>query len=253
MLLLRMTDGVFETMLWKNGNLPLKKLHFERLESSLQMLEFEKGIDRDKLEAQIQNAVVSHVSIPPKRKNLQTDNKARVRVTVSKSGRELTWQIEAFPYIPLRGELNGMSIDIFPDHFKIIDAFSNLKSTDRIIYQQAGEYAKQKHLDDCLILNERKNICDSGIANIFILKDHVLFTPALSEGCVNGVMRKWLMDYFEGEGPEVKEGIVTIDDVGNADEVFLTNALRGILWVKKFRNVNYGNEFSKNISKHILV
>ncbi len=98
----------------------------------------------------------------------------------------------------------------------------------------AARYAKENKLNDCLVLNTNERIADSTIANIFLIKDQKLFTPPLSEGCVNGVMRRYIIEQYA-----VNETVFTVDDILSADELFLTNAMYGIRWVQQFREKKF--------------
>jgi branched-chain amino acid aminotransferase len=108
----------------------------------------------------------------------------------------------------------------------------------------AAVWAQENKLDDAFILNSHERICDATIANIFWIKDNKIFTPALSEGCVSGVMRRrildirfWILDF----GFEMEESILTERTLLEADEVFLTNATSGMRWVGQFRDKKYVN------------
>ncbi|MEO5562581.1 MAG: aminotransferase class IV, partial [Chitinophagaceae bacterium] len=87
-------------------------------------------------------------------------------------------------------------------------------------------------------MNEHERIADAGIANVFLIKNKTIITPPLIEGCVGGVMRKYLLEKI-GSTYKIKEEPITIDMVLEADELFLTNAVKGIRWVKQFRNKTY--------------
>ena len=115
----------------------------------------------------------------------------------------------------------------------------------------AALWAKENKLNDALLLNCNNNIADSTIANIFIIKNGVIKTPALTEGCVAGVMRKHIIETLQQQNIEVAETIVNIDDIATADEVFLTNAIKGIMWVRQFGNSNYVNFETSKIFKYI--
>jgi branched-chain amino acid aminotransferase len=77
------------------------------------------------------------------------------------------------------------------------------------------------------------------MSNVFWMKDEIIFTPSLSEGCVDGVFRRWLLEKLRDTRYELKEHACEISDLQNADEIFLTNAIRGIRPVKKFDDKNY--------------
>ena len=116
----------------------------------------------------------------------------------------------------------------------------------------AALWAKEQHLNDALLLNPQGNLADATIANIFIVKNGLITTPALSEGPVGGVMRKYMLSQLREKGYEVKEGIVTLEDLANASEVFLTNAIYGIRWVKQCGNNAYDYQLVPVLYREIV-
>jgi branched-chain amino acid aminotransferase len=81
-----------------------------------------------------------------------------------------------------------------------------------------------------------------------VVKDEV-YTPALHQGCVNGVKRRFVIDELKKEGFTVYQREVNEELLLGANEVFLTNAITDIRWVKAFRNKTYGNTFTKEFYK----
>jgi branched-chain amino acid aminotransferase len=103
----------------------------------------------------------------------------------------------------------------------------------------AAMYAKQHRINEAILLNPYGRVADTTIANLFIVHHKQLITPPLSEGGICGVMRKHLMKM---DLPfSIIEKPLTIEDLENADEIFLTNAINGIRWVGMFRDSSYGN------------
>ena len=143
---------------------------------------------------------------------------------------------------PLSNEVqlneNGLIVDVFPDAKKSCDSFSNLKSNNYLPYVMAGLYAKKNKINDCVVLNSFGRVCDSAIANIFIIKKDKIFTPPLSEGCVAGVMRRWMLEKFDLKKYKILEKNISINDIENADEFFLTNSIYNLRWVKSFKEKN---------------
>jgi branched-chain amino acid aminotransferase len=103
----------------------------------------------------------------------------------------------------------------------------------------AAYWAKEHKLNDALVLNAQGNVSDTTIANVFIVQNGVIKTPALTEGCVGGIMRKYLLKCLREENIPVEETTISPDDVLNASEVFFTNSIFGIKWVKEVNNVHY--------------
>ncbi|HSU28397.1 MAG TPA: aminotransferase class IV, partial [Chitinophagaceae bacterium] len=236
----RYGEGLFETMRVKEGSILLAAYHFDRLFSGLATLKIEipPGFNDSKLQQEILHLCTRN----------ECTRLARVRLSVSREEEpgkpgSLQWLIEASPLEKTMTEWNekGLRIDIYPLARKSCDAFANLKSTSYLPYAMAAAYAKDHQWDDCLVLNNHEAIADSSIANVFIIKNGEIRTPAISEGCIQGVMRRFVLEQLEILGYRVKTGRIGINDLEEADEVFLTNAIRGIRWVRQFRDKKYSN------------
>ena len=238
----RYGDGLFETMKVLKGNIMLSGFHFERLFAGLALLKYEVPslFTPSKLKEEVAELC---------QKN-KLENLARVRLSVYRGNggindedKTLRYIIESWPLSQSVEQLNenGLILDVFPDARKSCDLFANLKSANFLPYSMAAIYAKEHKYNDCLILNTHGNIADSTIANLFIIKGDEMKTPALQEGCVNGVMRRYLLDKFSDAGLSVQEAVISIKELQTADEVFLTNAIYGIRWVKRFESYTYTN------------
>jgi branched-chain amino acid aminotransferase len=250
---LRYGDGLFETMKLIDGRIINKDFHFERLCKGLGLLQFE--LPKNFNAAFLEDKIISLI-----KKNNHSAS-ARVRLMIFRGDGGIFDPGNLLPnYIieswPLPGEMqfneNGLIIDVFPGAKKSCDSFSNLKSNNYLPYVMAGLYAKKNKLNDCIVLNSFERICDSAIANIFIVEKGKIFTPPLSEGCVAGVMRRWLLEKFDLKKYKISERILSVNDILNADEFFLTNSIYYLRWVKNFRGKNYRNTISKAIYSHVL-
>ncbi|WP_276500466.1 aminotransferase class IV [Terrimonas pollutisoli] len=251
----RYGDGLFETIKVVNKKISLESYHFERLFQSLAMMHFAipSLFTPDKIRKEI-------VSLCAKNR---CDELARVRFSVfrgnagiNESLGDLQYLIECWPLNDSFNYLNenGLVIDVCPDTRKSCDKFSTIKSANFLPYVMAALHAKENQLNDAIVLNVHGRIADSSVANIFIVKGDKLKTPSLSEGCVNGVMRKFLLDNSKGSGVDlvIEETGLSVDDLSSADEVFLTNAISGIKWVKRFRDKTYTNKISSSIFQKLL-
>lgn len=238
----RYGDGLFETMKVAKGKILLSDHHFERLFAGLALLQFE--IPRLFLRQKTEDEIVSLC------KKNNCEGLARVRLSVFRGNgglydedKGLQYLIECWPLTESVSKLNenGLVIDVFPGAEKSCDKFSNLKSANFLPYSMAALYAKEKKLNDCLVLNTTGGIADSTIANLFIIKNAIVITPGLEEGCVNGVMRQYLLKKLQAADYAVQEATLSVNDIIAADEVFLTNAIHGIRWVRQFRDMSYSN------------
>jgi branched-chain amino acid aminotransferase len=233
-------DGLFETIRVSRGTIPLADLHFERLFQSMEVIQLPQG-------SLSSRAFTSYILELCEQNDCL--NAARVRLAVYRSNEgPAHFIIQAMELDENYRSWNdeGWSIDIFQDARKSTDRFSSIKSANFLPYVMAGIYAKEHQYDDVLLLNSKGNVADSTRANIFILKNGRILTPSLEEGCVRGVMRAFLTREFLSN-VQLAETSITIDDIYQADEVFLTNALFGIRWVSQFRDRSFGSDFSKEI------
>lgn len=247
----RYGDGFFETIKVLNNTICLKDLHFERIARSLDILQFEllKHFSFGKLQEQI-------LELAKKNSHHQL---GRIRLTFYRNEGGLYDLISHQPNILIQSfslnesvntlNENGLVIDVYPTAQKSCDVFSNIKSNNYLQYAMAALWAKENKLNDALLLNCNNNIADSTIANIFIIKNAVIKTPKLTDGCIDGVMRKHIIDTLKLKDITVLETEITIDDLLAADEVFLSNAIKGISWVRSFRDKFYSNFQTQKIYK----
>ena len=226
-------EGLFETMRVTDGVAPLAALHFERLQLGLKWLQLH-------LPLVISTEVLLEQIYLLCRQN-NCSKAARVRLSVFRENIFAGYAIEALPLQQnyLHWNQEGLSINVYPHAKKAMDVFSNLKTANHLPYLLAAQYATEKKVDDCLVRNSENAICDSTKANVFLIKGHEMFTPALHQGCIAGVMRGALIDALKKTGCHVQQKIILDEDVANADEVFLTNALYGIRWVRQFETTLY--------------
>jgi len=108
-------------------------------------------------------------------------------------------------------------------------------------------WCRKQKLNEALLLNPYDRIADATIANVFIVKDGLIKTPPLSEGAVNGVMRRYLLECLRKENMPVQEAPLQLEDVLQASELFLTNATSGIRWVKQLDDSHYTNQLASHL------
>jgi aminodeoxychorismate lyase len=245
---LRYGDGLFETMKWVKGVIHLKEYHFERLFQGLELLQFEPPsyFTSSWLEQSIETLC---------KKN--EDVAARVRMAVFRGNGGLYDPENHFPHCLIQSwplaqanrplNENGLVIGIYDQARKSQDLFANLKHNNYLPYAMAALYAKQQHWNDAVLLNSSGHICDATIANIFTIKDGIVYTPSLQQGCVAGVMRRFLLQQLPAHGYRSIEKELTTTDLYQADEVFLTNITYGIRWVQSCDRYQYTNNITAAI------
>ena len=96
-------------------------------------------------------------------------------------------------------------------------------------------------MDSSLLINETKNVIEAANGNLFMLMGNSLITPPISEGCLNGIMRKQIMAIAKQmDLVEVVEAVISPFDLQKADELFITNVIIGIQPITKYRKKEFG-------------
>jgi len=182
----------------------------------------------------------------------------RFRLTVYRDGEGLyTPQSNKVGYL-LEGiqldqsiyELNqkGLIIDVYDELTKPINKLSNYKTSNALLYVMAGLYQKQHRLDEAILLNQQGFLCESTSSNLFVVYQKQIYTPALSEGCVAGVMRSIVLQLAKTHNFPLIEAQINPEILNEAEEVFVTNASTGIRWVMGYGRKRYFNEVAKMLS-----
>jgi branched-subunit amino acid aminotransferase/4-amino-4-deoxychorismate lyase len=246
----RYGDGLFETIRMSNGKLNFADLHIDRLREGMKALKIEGSALLDEYFLKQKTAELC-------KKNKIKDN-VKFRLSVYRDGDGLYtpnsnkygYLLEATPLTESRYELNkkGLIVDVYNDITKPVNLLSNLKTSSSLIYVMAGLYKKQHNLDEAILLNQNGFLCESISSNIFVVYDKQIYTPALSEGCIGGVMRKVVMQLAKAHDISIVEAQLNPEVLRQADEVFVTNAVAGIRWVMGYGRKRYFNENAKNMS-----
>lgn len=140
----------------------------------------------------------------------------------------------------------GLKVDIYSECRKSADLISQFKTGNSLLFIMAGNYKTKNNLDDCLILNDRGNPIESISSNLFIVKNNTLLTPSIESGAVAGIMREQLIETALKLNITVYDDcLLTSDDLLEADEIFLSNAINGIRWVVAFKDRRYFNKTSR--------
>ncbi|WDF67238.1 aminotransferase class IV [Sphingobacterium oryzagri] len=244
---LRYGDGLFETMLWKDGTIRFLELHIARLQRGMQTLQLEEigKFDEYFLRSKVEELI---------RKNNMIGQQARVRLVVYRGGGG-TYSPETNRPVyclqvsriaaSLRDKKLGLIVDVYREFKKPFSDLSHLKSNNALIYVMAGIYKKRFAYDEVFLLNQEGNLCEALTSNIFVYYEKTLYTPALTEGCIAGTMRKVVMDMAADEGIPVIEAEISPEIMKQADEIFCTNAVQGVQWVMGYKQKRYFNRISR--------
>lgn len=243
-------DAVFETVKILDNKIVFLEDHYFRLMASMRILRMEipMNFTMEFFESEIlavanaENTTLSaRARITIFRKDggfyLPENNNIEYHITVSKIERPL-YEIEKANY----------EVDIYKDFYVSKQLISTLKTTNKLINITGSIYADENGLDNCILLNEEKNVTEVLQGNLFMLKDGILSTPPLSDGCLNGIMRKQVLSLAKTfENIEVVEASISPFDLQKADELFLTNVIKGIQPITKYRKKEFETTFSTQL------
>jgi len=244
-------DALFETMHANGSEIQFFEDHMIRLKYGMKILKMEipSEIDSNLLEKEI-------IKLLHKNKLYQG---VRIRLSVYRNtGGKYTPIDNAVSYLVeteyIENDLyalnkKGLIIDIYNEIRKPVNSFSNLKTSNALLYIMAGLYAKEKKLDDCIIINEEGNIVEGISSNIFLIKGETLCTPALNDGPVAGVMRKQILKIADSVGFNIShEKSISEQQLLDANEVFFTNSISGIKWVLAYKDKRYYHDNAKKLT-----
>lgn len=144
-------------------------------------------------------------------------------------------------------EAGNYQLGVYQNLRKNYSAISEFKTSNAIPYVLAANFAQQQSLQNVLILNDQDNVVETVAENVFIYSDGMVTTPPLTDGCIDGIMRSMLKKIFIWNKIDFREESIRVQDVENAQEVFLTNSLKGIVPVSHFRQKHYFNAFSNGL------
>jgi branched-chain amino acid aminotransferase len=229
-------DGLFETIKVVDGKPLFLKDHINRLIHGCKLLglKIPDGCNEVAIKNMISNTTVTN---------------SRVRLTVWRhssgfylpDSNETSWLLTfsmedqgAGPY-----HSSHVVLALYHENRKPLGWLSNIKSLNGLIYVASAQFALSKNANEALILNSDGNIAEATSSNIFVRSADRWVTPPLSEGCLDGVMRKNLIRIMQKSGIPVIEKELSQDDVLKADEIILTNVIKGIRQVSEIDQKKY--------------
>lgn len=249
-------EGIFETMRFANGRINFWEDHYFRLMASMRIVRMQIPLDfsPEYVEEQVRATLAA---------NDLEKSSARIKIlTFRKSGgyytpetNDIDFVITVSPLDSAQFQLNehGLEVDLFKDFYVQKSMLSNLKSTSKLLQVVASVFKKENSLDECLLLNDDKELVEAITSNVFLVKDKTVRTPPLASGCLKGIMRKQVLELLPKMDYEVKEEAINPFDLQRADEVFLTNSISGVKWVGKYRKKEYTNTLAEALVKKINV
>jgi len=244
-------DSFFETIR-TNGQHPISfDLHYKRIRSA--MISLKMDLASIPTEDELYELIVKLIQ-----KNKIFDA-CRVRIEFFRGGEglytptenEANFLIEISKLSTSKFELNkkGLLVSVYSEMKKSYNPVSFFKCGNAIHYVLAALNKKQDNVDDCLLINDKGKIIEASSSNLFWIKNNTVYSASIFSGCVDGVMRQTVINlirqnnqltFFECDG-------ASEDDLLNADEIFITNAIQGIQWIVGFKDRRFFNYKTKEL------
>jgi len=196
---------LIETMRWE-GEYRLLSLHLDRMEDSATYFDFHW--DRRSVLEQLNKLA----------ELFRSDNIYRVRMLLGREG-ELSVEFSEF-----QESSGSVSVKLSGEKTSSGDLYLRHKTTHREMYHRLSAEARAGGFDEVLFANEKGEVTEGAVSNIFIEREGKLLTPPICCGVLPGVFRRQLLETV----PNVEEGILTVDDLKTADAIYLSNSLRGL-------------------------
>lgn len=243
-------DGVFETLKIVNNKILFLEDHYFRLMASMRIVRMQipSNFTLEYFEDQI-------ISLA---KATNCVNSARVRFTVFRNDggfylpktRTVSFLIQVSSLQEKYYSFSDATyeVDLYKDFFISKQLLSTLKTTNKMINITGSIFADENDLQNCLLLNDEKNVVEALNGNLFMLWNNKLITPSINEGCLNGIVRKQILEIAKKhENIEVIEGVISPFDLQKADELFITNIIIGIQPVTNYRKKEYKTDVAKEL------
>ena len=240
-------DGVFETIKVVEGKVLFLEDHYFRLLSSMRIV-------RMKIPLNFTLEFFEGELLKTAEANACT-NSARVRCTTYRNSggyylpetNTVSYLIQATALPTAAYVLNTepYEVDLYKDFYVSKQLLSTLKTTNKMLHITGSIYAQENDLQNCLLLNDDKNVIEALHGNIFLRTGSTVITPPISEGCLNGIMRKQLIRILGKQTAyTLLEQPISPFDLQKADELFVTNVIRGIQPVTCYRKKNFSSELA---------
>lgn len=224
--------SLFETFLVNpHGSVFLLQRHMERLISSMNIFGFNISLTAEELES----AVLGYIQ-----NNRICSRVVRVTVSFGNKNRDLS------PSIYINDLESSYEFTDYPIEFSLDISKAKKDPASLLNYHKTGNYlgnylegisAIKNGYDDSLFLNYNNHITETTKCNIFFIKDGTIHTPSVQCGLLPGIVRSWVIETLKESNLHVIEGAYTIEELYNAEEIFLTNSVAGIASVKSIDKI----------------
>ena len=250
-------DAVFETIRVINGKIMFWEDHYFRLMASMRIMRMEVPRNfspeflEDKILTLVKENELGHKSARVKFSAFRQEG-GYYKPTTREIGYIITAQELPNSFYLLNEE--KYEVELFKDHYITSGLFSTIKSNNRAINVLGSIFASENRYENCFLINEKKNVVEALNGNLFLKKGDKIKTPPLSDGALNGITRKKLLEIIKTL-PElsVEETSISPFELQKADELFITNVICGIQPVTKYRKKKFENKLAKDLLSKLNV
>lgn len=245
-------DAIFETIKVNDNKIIFWEDHYFRLMASMRMLRMKIPMQftLEFLQKEILKTVAVQDDAVSFRVRLNVYRKDGGLYTPKTNKIDYLIEVKVNTYITK----NIYKVDVFKDFYNYSGLLSTIKTNNRMVNTLASIYAKENDLDTCVLINEKKGVVEVTNGNIFILKGNVVKTPALTEGCIKGIVRQKVIELIEKNSEfNLEETSISPFEIQKADEVFITNAIRGIQPITNYKKKQFKVDFSSKMAKSLKV
>lgn len=239
-------DGAFETMRAIEGSIAFLEDHYFRLMATMRVMRMPIPMEftPEFIQAEC-SKLLTAAGTPNAVCRFQAVRSGGGALDTT--GTEVHWWIEQRPVAPPSYELNaeGLVVDLYKDHLLSVDPLATFKTSNALPYVLGKHFATEMGLDDVLLVNTAKGVVEATSSNIFVVKDGELITPPITEGALRGIIRKQLLLWAKDLGLTPVEAPINPFSLQKADEIWLTNAVKGIQWVGQYRKASYSAAFAE--------
>jgi 4-amino-4-deoxychorismate lyase len=234
--------GVFTTLAIYNSQPFLWSKHWQRLAAHAKKLDIDHTGCTEK---SVGEALHKLIAV-----NQVREGRARV-IMLARSGRDI-WKTRTpgakkTDLLIMTGESQklaptGMSLAVSPYRANTFSPLTGIKSLNYLAHVLAWEEAQSRDFDEAVVLNERGEIVSATTANLFWAKNGTVHTPTLSSGALAGITRECVIELANKSFIPLLEGIYEMQDLTDADEIFLTSSSLGVAPVTTFDFRRYSSE-----------
>lgn len=244
-------DGFFEAMKYVNGKILFIEQHWERVVISCSILKMENPFENIQQFSGFADQLANSINTGAASKRFKLILWRNTFQGYQPEGTltEFLWISFDHPdiYYPLN--TSGLKLGIYTENLKSISKLGNVKSNSSQLYVLATLFTQSKGLDDSILLNSKKNPIETSRSNIWVISNNTLYTPPLNEGCLDGIMRRVLLEICNEEEIHVQQEPITLDLLKNSKEVFTSSSIKGVQWVSAIDEINYvTNEWAVRLS-----